>query len=147
MADNRQYLRISFTGVDYLLPGSAGFAIEKREQLELGAPGSPVAAWHATPQGRWPAYSLDADLNLFPRNGWARAVFMQGSPRVGLVADELQLLARDDVRIERFRPLGSPATAAGQLFSGAWVRPGKLPVLMFDPNALADYLAQFGGAE
>lgn len=145
MADNRQYLRIAFTGVDYLLPGSAGFTIEKREALELGSPGSSVAAWHDSPQGRIPAYSLDADLNLFPRHGWQRAVFLQGAARVGLVADELQLLAREDVRVEMFRPLGAPATPSGHLFSGAWVRPGRPPVLMFEPRALADYLQRFGG--
>lgn len=147
MADNRQYLRIAFTGTDYLLPGSAGFAIEKRETLEPGSPGSPVAAWHDTPHGRVPAYSLDAELNLFPRHGWQRAVFLQGQPRVGIVADELQLLAREDVRIEMFRPLGPPPTPSGHLFSGAWVRPGRAPVLMFEPRALADYLQRFGGAE
>ncbi len=147
MADNRQYLRIVFTGVDYLLPGSAGFNIEKREALELGSPGSPVAAWLDSPHGRVPAYSLDAELNLFPRHGWQRAVFLQGPARVGIVADELQLLAREDVRIEMFRPLGPPPTPSGHLFNGAWVRAGRPPVLMFEPRALTDYLQRFGGAE
>lgn len=99
------------------------------------------------PGGRWPAYSVDADLNPLARHAWQRAVFLQGEVRpVGLIADELQLLAREEVRIEPFRPPGPAPTPAGHLFGGAWVRPGRVPVLMFEPRALAEYLRRLGGA-
>jgi len=148
LADNRQYLRIGLMGVDYLLPGSAGFTIEKREDLEVGDSGALVAAVRAAPNGtRAPAYSLDAGLNPFPRHGWQRAVFIHGTPAAGLVADEIELLSPGDVHIERFRPLGRPVTRAGHLFSGAWVRAGQVPVLVFEPRALLAYLAQLGGAQ
>ncbi|MCK7576656.1 MAG: hypothetical protein MZV65_12655 [Chromatiales bacterium] len=92
-----------------------------------------------------PAYSVDADLQPFPRPVWHKAIFLEGAAPAGLVADDLQLLAREDVRVERFRPLGPPPTAAGHLFSGAWIRAGRVPVLVFEPGALADHLRRLGG--
>lgn len=147
MAENRQYLRIGLMGIDYLLPGGAGFTIEKREDLEVGDPGALVPAMRVFPNGaRAPAYSLDAELNPFPRHGWQRAVFIAGTPAAGLVADEMELLSPADVHVERFQPLGKPATRAGHLFSAAWVRAGAAPVLVFEPRALLAYLDQLGGA-
>ena len=139
MADNRQYLRIGLQGADYLLAGTAGFAIEKREQLEINAEAGLIAAWRATPRGRTPAYSVDAELQPLVRGEWQRAVFLQ-SEGVGLLADELQLLSLDEVRVEPFRPLGPPPTRAGHLFNGAWTRPGQVPVLVFDAAVLAHWL-------
>jgi hypothetical protein len=148
VADNRQYLRIGLMGVDYLLPGSAGFVIEKREDLEAGEPGGLVAAVRVLPNGtRTPAYSLDGGLDPVARHGWQRAVFVQGNPAAGLVADEIELLSPAEVHVERFRPLGRPVTRAGHLFSSAWVRAGAVPVLMFEPRALLAYLDQLGGAQ
>lgn len=147
MTETRQFLRIGLMGVDYLLPNSTSYVIEKREHLEINdTPGALIAAWQATPSGRAPAYSVDANLNPLPRNAWQRAVFLQaGNQTLGLVADELQLLAREDVRVEPFMPPGPAPTPAGQLFSGAWVRAGQMPVLVFEPRALADYLTQLEG--
>lgn len=132
-------------GVDYLLPGNAQYTIEKRGQLESAGPGSPVAAWQMTPGGRRPAYSVDEDLRPVRRSDWQHAVFLQGAQPVGLIAEELQLLAREDVRVEPLRPPGPAPTPAGHLFAGAWIRPGRAPVLVFEPRALADYLARLGG--
>ena len=142
MTESRQFLRIGLMGVDYLLPNSTSYVIEKREHLEINdAPGAFVVAWQATPTGRAPAYSVDADLSTCSRQSWQRAVFFQaGSQTLGLVADELQLLAREDVRVEPFVPPGPALTPAGHLFSGAWVRAGQVPVLVFEPRALADFL-------
>lgn len=145
MADNRQFVRIGLQGVDYLLPGTASFVIEKREALEVNPAQQLVAAWRNGPHGRSAAYSVDADLQPFPRAQWQRAVFLEGAAGAGLVADELQLLAREDVRAEPFRPVGPAATAVGHLFNGAWVRAGRVPVLVFEPRALADYLRRLGG--
>lgn len=144
MADNRQFVRIGLRGVDYLLPSSAGFVIEKREHLEINPAKGVVAAWRADSTGRVPAYSVNADLHPLPRADWQKAVFLPGATPAGLVADELQLLAREDVRVEPFRPLGPPATAVGHLFGGAWIRTGRAPVLVFDPQALANYLRRLG---
>jgi len=146
LADNRQYLRIGLMGVDYLLPGSSGFAVEKRDDLEVGDTGSVVAAVRTLPNGsRVPAYALDGSLNPFPRSGWQRAVFLQGQPAGGLVADEVELLSAAEVRIEKFRPFGPSPTRVGHLFDGAWVRAGEAPLLMFEPRALLQYLSQFRG--
>ena len=139
MADNRQYLRIGLQGASFLLPGTASFAIEKREQLEVNADGGLIAAWRATPRGRAPAYSVDAELQPLARGNWQRAVFLQ-SEGVGLLADELQLLSQDEVRVEPFRPLGPAPTRAGHLFNGAWTRAGQAPVLVFDAAVLAHWL-------
>jgi hypothetical protein len=148
LVENKQYLRVGLMGVDFLLPNSANFVIEKREDLESNeAPGALIAAWQATAQGRAPAYSLDANLNPLPRHAWQRAVFLQpGGQTLGLIADELQLLANEDVRVEPFLPLGPAPTPAGHLFGGAWVRAGHVPVLVFEPRALADYLMRLEAA-
>lgn len=145
MVDNRQYLRIGLMGVDYLLPGNAQYTIEKRTQLENAAPGSPVAAWQVTPGGRRPAYSVDDELRPVRRKDWQHAVFLQGPQPVGLIAEELHLLSREEVRVEPLRPPGPTPTPAGHLFAGAWIRPGRAPVLVFEPQALADYLVRLGG--
>jgi hypothetical protein len=147
LADNRQFLRIGLHGVDYLLPGSASFAIEKREHLDVAASGGIIVAWRVSSGVRTPAYSVDADLNPAVRTAWQRAVFLQGDAQpVGLVADELQLLAREDVRVEPFTPLGPAPTRFGHLFKGAWVRPGYAPMLVFEPRALTEYLHRLEGA-
>lgn len=148
MTETRQFLRIGLMGVDYLLPNSTSYVIEKREHLDINdAPGALIAAWQATPTGRAPAYSVDADLNPLLRHAWQRAVFLQaGNQTFGLVADELQLLAREEVHVESFIPPGPAPTPAGHLFNGAWVRAGHAPVLVFEPRALADYLMHLEAA-
>ena len=147
MADHRQYLRIRLQSADYLLPGAAGYTIEKRENIEISDHDALIAGWLITPAGRAPAYSLDAEFNPHARHAWQRAVFLQnGSRRVGMVADELQLISRDDVRPEPFRPLGRPPTVAGPLFNAAWVREGHPPMLVLEPRALVEYLTHLGGA-
>lgn len=141
MADTRQYLRIRLMSADYLLPGASNFAIEKRETLEVEPAGGMIAAWRNQPGSRSPAFSLDAELNPVTRNLWQRAVFLQSTGQtVGLVADELQLLTREDVRVEPFLPLGPAPTRVGHLFNGAWVRSGHMPMLVFEPAVLANWL-------
>jgi len=148
LTETRQFLRIGLMGMDYLLPNSTSYVIEKREHLEINdAPGALVAAWQATPGGRAPAYSVDANLDPSPRHAWQRAVFLQAGNRTfGLVADELQLLAREDVRVEPLLLPGPAPTPAGHLFNGAWVRAGLAPVLVFEPRALADFLMHLEAA-
>lgn len=147
MADSKQYLRIGLQGVDYLLPSSTNYVIEKREQLEINSdPHAFIAAWQVTTSGKTPAYSLDGDLNPLARHNWQRAVFLQAGERtLGLVADELELLGRAEVRIEPYMPLGPPPSAAGHVFGNAWVRAGQVPVLVLEPRALAGYLLNIGG--
>jgi len=149
LTEIRQFLRIGLVNagtnlVDYLLPNSTSYVIEKREHLDINdTPGALIAAWQVTPGGRVPAYSVDADLNPLSRHNWQRAVFLQiGGQTLGLIADELQLLVREDVRVEPFVPPGPAPTPAGHLINGAWVRAGQMPVLVFEPRALAGYLKQ-----
>jgi hypothetical protein len=153
LAETRQFLRIGLVNagtnlVDYLLPSNTSYVIEKREHLEINdAPGALIAAWQATPTGRAPAYSVDANLDPLSRHAWQRAVFIQvGRQTLGLIADELQLLSNEDVRVEPFMPPGPAPTPAGHLFGGAWVRAGHAPVLVFEPGALADYLMRLEAA-
>lgn len=142
MIENRQYLRIGLMGADYLLPNTTSYVIEKREHLDINdTQGALIAAWQNAPGGRAPAYSVDANLSPVHRDDWQRAVFLQvGGQTIGLIADELQLLAREDVRIEPFIPPGPAPTPAGHIFNGAWARAGLTPILVFVPQALATYL-------
>ena len=148
MVDNKQYLRIGLQGVDYLLPNGTNYVIEQREQLEINdEAGAVIAAWQVTSGARTPTYSVDADLNPLARHVWESAVFVEtGGQPLGLIADELELLPRDEVRVEPFRPFGPAPSAAGHLFGGAWVRAGQIPVLVFEPRALAAYLLHLGGS-
>lgn len=146
MVESGQFLRLGLSGSNYLLPSSAGFSIEQRENLVVNDdPRVKVTAWRMDKSGRWPAFYLNAELKLKRQGGWQRAVFLEGHPHpVGLITDELQLLPRADVHIEPFTPLGPMPTPAGHLFSGAWIRGTQL-ILVFEPRCLAVHLLKLMG--
>lgn len=145
MVESGQFLRVGLSGTSYLLPSSAGFSIEQREHLVPNVdPRHNATAWRVVKSERWPAFYLDADLQLKRDEGWQRAVFLEGHPHpAGLITDELQLLPRADVHVEPFTPLGPPSTPVGHLFSGAWINDNQL-ILVFDPRCLATYLLNLG---
>ncbi len=134
--------------MEYLLPSSASFSIEQRENLTLNeAVNSNVAAWHVISSERRPAFYLDANLEPTQGNDWHRAVFLDAAPHaIGLIADEVQLLPRTDVHVEPFTPLGSKPTPRGHLFSSVWMRGNQL-ILVFEPNGLISYLQKLGDIE
>ncbi len=141
MAGSEQFLLISFAGQGFLLSSSASFAIEKRESLAVNGSGagSAVASWE-TRGKRLPVYHLDRDLKPVRNDDWQHAVFLNALPHpVGLAANEIQLLARTDMRVEPYHPLGLAPTRGGQLFSAAWVQGAEI-TLVFDPQTLATYL-------
>jgi len=141
VAEKRQYLRMRLDQTDFLLPWTSGFSIEKREELESNPEGGFIAAWRVSPSGREPAYSLDGELQPGLRDDWQRVVFLEGEGRTyGLVAEDLKLLSRDEVQVESFRPLGPAPTTAGHLFTGAWVRGMRAPILVINPSALSGWL-------
>lgn len=141
MVESEQYLLVAFAGREFLLPSSASFAIEQREDMVVNhSDAGSVVAWWETSGRRLPAYHLDADLNFVRNDDWQRAVFLNAQPHpIGLAANEIQLLTRADVRVEPFHPLGQAPTRGGQLFSAAWVQ-GVEVTLVFEPRALATYL-------
>lgn len=147
MADPNQYLRLQLRETSYLLPSTAGFTIEQRENLTLNkSPEGNVAAWQQARSARLPAYCLDGMLRATRHRDWQRAVFLDAVPHaVGLVVDEVQLLPRSETTITPFVPLGPPATRVGHLFSGAWVTANRI-VLAFDQKALIAYLQTLGAA-
>lgn len=141
----RQFLRLTFDDASYLLPSTASIAIEKREGLATQAGSALIAAWRESSAGRWPAYSFGSDLRPAPRANWTRAVFLNAAPSpVGMVTDEIQLIAAELLVITPFQPLGPKPTAAGHLFNAAHVE-NDMVMLVFDPNALANYLVSLGG--
>jgi hypothetical protein len=145
MADPNQYLRMQLGGVSYLLPSTAGFTIEQRDNLIVNkSPDGNVEAWRVVRAERIPAYCLDKNLRVARKLPWQRAVFLDARPQaVGVVAQEVQLLARAETVIAPFTPLGPPPTRAGHLFAGAWVT-GNGVLLVFHPAALASYLHGLG---
>ncbi len=145
MNEPQQYLRLVLQGVEYLLPSTAGFSIEQRDTLTLNrSSDSDVTAWRTVRTGRWPAYSLDAELRVTKRDDWQRAVFIDALPKaVGLIVDEVQMLPRAETQVAPFVPLGAPVLKRGHVFAGAWVT-GKRVILVFDPNVLVAYLQSLG---
>lgn len=146
MAVSDQYLRIAFSGNEFLLPSGASFGIEQRESLIIDDTGDTGAvAWRVAGSVRWPAYCLGADLRPSSDGSWARAVFLDTRPLpLGLVASDIHLMPRADVTVEPYTPLGPPPSRDGHLFSGAWMR-GDRVVLVFEPKVLIAYLRGLGG--
>src|SRR6266566_8508867 len=119
MADATQYLQLTFAGASYLLPSTAGFTIEQRENLTLNnARDGRVTAWRTTRKGRMPAYALDAAFRVVRRDDWQRAVFVEAMPQaLGVIVDDVQLLPRNQAQVSPFTPLGPRPTPVGHVFS------------------------------
>ena len=145
MAEPNQYLRLELEGVNYLLPSTASFSIENRDDMIVNeSPNGNISAWRAVKSRRWPAYCLDRDLKVTRRDNWQRAVFLEAIPNaVGIIVNEVQLLPRADVQVTPFTPLGTPPIQIGHLFSGASVYDGRL-TLVFEPKTLIVYLQSLG---
>ncbi len=141
MRKANQYLRFSLGDAYYLVSGGMSVSIDQRDSLEINKTGTgPVCAWRSHDGTRWPAYCLDRDLKVVQRDDWERAIFLEAQPTpVGLIADDVQLLPEGEAQVTPFTPLGPPATAAGHLFSGAWVR-GSQAILVFDAKTLTAFL-------
>lgn len=136
----RQYLRLTIDDASYLLPSTASLAIEKREGLSTSADSRLVAAWRESSRGRWPAYSLDAELQPTPRERWSRAVYLNATPNpVGLVTDEIQLIPTDQLHIVPFNPPGPAETSIGHMFNAAHVD-GENVLFVLDPSSFTSYL-------
>lgn len=147
MAKAKQYLRVHIGNGVFLLPGATGYAIEQRENLSTAGATAPVAAWRTVRNRRLPAYVLDAGLKPAKRDNWQRAVFIESAPGdgAGFIADDVHLLAEEEVTVTSFEPLGAPPTPAGHVFGGAWLS-DKRVILVFEPRALVAYLQSLGGA-
>jgi hypothetical protein len=145
LRNTNQYLRFSLAGTYYLISGGVSVAIDQRGGLEINKTGTGrVCAWRLHDGTRWPAYCLDRDFKVAQRDDWERAIFLEAQPTpVGLIADQVQLLLEGEAQVTPFTPLGRPATTAGHLFSGAWVR-GPQAILVFDPMVLATFLHDLG---
>jgi hypothetical protein len=146
VADPTQYLRLTIGGQPYLLPSVLRYTVESRDSLMPNTDERlRAAAWRVVGDRRWPAYGLDAQLNVLPRpDRWERAVFLEGPEgTVGFIVDEMQLLARGEVTTTSFTPLGAASTLAGHLFSGARLE-GNRAVLVIEPQALVAYLTGLG---
>lgn len=146
MAETKQFLRVTIGGQPYLLPSVLRYTLEKRDNL-LANPdaSSHVVAWRNVRTARWPAYGLDARLRTArPASNWEQALFLEGSnATVGFVVDDTHLLMRGEVQLSSFTPLGPAATSAGHLFSQAWIREGRV-VLVLEPQALTAFLQGLG---
>lgn len=146
-SESTQYLRLGLDGVEFLLPSEASLSIEQRDNLvttlrdaDGAGNAANVTAWYVVRSERWPAFYLGGDLRPSRGAGWQRAIFLEGGAHpIGLIADEVQLLPRSEMRIEPFQPLGPAPTPAGAVFDCAWMR-GDETVFVFNPKALVAYL-------
>jgi len=145
MADPKQYLRLAIGGGSYLLPSTAGFTIEQRENLQVNNDrNARVSAWRVTRNGRMPAYALTGKFEVTRREEWERAVFIEAMPHaIGVIVDDVYLLPRAQVQASPFTPLGPPPTDAGHLFSGVWISEQEM-MLVLEANALFAYLQGLG---
>ncbi len=136
----RHYLELRFAGGVFLMPNLPDLLVEPRENMLVEIRGR-AAAVRSVQSVTWRAYALGPDWAPVTDSPWTRAVFLGAPGRrpVGLLVEDLKLLAADGLRIEPFTPLG-PAPVSGQhLFKAAAMRTGAL-TLVLDPDALASYL-------
>ncbi|MFV1992851.1 MAG: hypothetical protein ACC635_03025 [Acidiferrobacterales bacterium] len=146
MADDKHFISIRIRNTSFLLPANASLGIEQRETLEINSgKGSRAVAWKIVGANKWPAYALDENLKLTGGNAWERVVYLQDGARVvGLAAENIQIMNRDDIQVQPFLPVGPAPKSGKHLFSSSWIE-GNTPVLMFEPSALAAYLTVVGG--
>ncbi len=141
MTDPDHYLRIVLGGADCLLPGRH-FTIEQLDTLVPAGPAeSPVLAWRERGGRRDPVYCLGSDFRPASAARGRRAVFIEAPRPVGLIGEEIELLARR-LRVEPFTPPGPPP-AGGHLFNAAWTG-GARPMLVIDPPVFLKYLHSLG---
>ena len=146
MADNNQFISIRIRNTSFLFPANASLGIEQRETLEVNSgKGSKAVAWKIVGANKWPAYALDENLNLTSGKAWERVVYVQDGERVvGLAAESIQIMNRDDILVQPFLPIGPVPKGGKHVFSSSWID-GNTPVLMFEPSGLASYLNFVGG--
>lgn len=146
MAEDNQYIRIRIRNTSFLIPAAASLGIEQRDSLEVNSDGnSKAVAWKVVGVNKWPAFALDEDLHLTSGNAWEQVVYVQGEGEaIGLAAENIQMIARTDIQIEPFTPVGPLPANGKHVFTAAWIE-GNTPVLMFEPKALASLLAIIGG--
>ncbi len=145
MAEDNQFILIRIRNTTFLLPASASLGIEQREALEINSGGGNAVAWKVVGVNKWPAYALDEDLKLTSGNAWERVVYVKdGENIVGLAAENIQIMNRDDIQVRPFTPVGPGPGSGRHVFSSAWIE-GNTPVLMFEPSALASHLTLAGG--
>jgi len=146
LTDDNQFISIRIRNTSFLLPSNASLGIEQREALEINSgKGGNAVAWKIVGANKWPAYALDENLALARGNAWERVVYVQDGERVvGMAAESIQVMNRDDIQVQPFLPVGPPPKSGKHLFSSSWID-GNTPVLMFEPSALASYLTVVGG--
>ncbi len=138
-AQVRHYLEIRFAGARYLLPNVPHLVVEPRENLTVRPLGL-AAAQRVVSGVVWPAFALDAALEPVEETNWTRAVFLDATRRgVGILVEDMRLLAAEPLRIEAFSPLG-PLPPGGQpLFDAASMQTEGL-ILVFSLDGLAAHL-------
>jgi len=146
LAKDNQFISIRIRNTSFLLPASASLGIEQRETLELNSgKGGNAVAWKIVGANKWPAYALDENMKLTSGNAWEHVVYVQdGEHVVGLAAESIQILNREDIQVQPFLPVGPVPKSGKHVFSSSWID-GNTPVLTFEPGALASYLTVIGG--
>lgn len=146
MAESNQYIRIRIRNTSFLLPAEASLGIEQRDSLEVNTAGADKAvAWKVVGVKKWPAYALNEDMEITSGNAWEQVVYVQGDGgSIGLAAENIQMIARKDIQVQPFTPVGPLPVSGSHVFTASWIE-GNTPVLMFEPKALASYLAVVGG--
>lgn len=148
MAESNQYIRIRIRNTSFLIPAEASLGIESRDSLEVNSVGEGKAvAWKIVGTNKWPAFALDEEMNITRGNAWEQVVYVQGDhSAVGLAAENIQMVARSDIQVQPFTPVGPIPASGKHIFTAVWIE-GNTPVLMFEPKALAFYLAVVGGGK
>lgn len=147
MAEDNQFIRIRIRNTSFLMPAAASLGIESRDSLDVNSSGQGNAvAWKAVGVSKWPAFALDENMKVTSGNAWEQVVYVQvDDGAVGLAAENIQMMARTDINVQPFTPVGPVPVSGKHIFSSAWIE-GSNPILMFEPKALASYLTIVGGA-
>lgn len=139
-----QFLKLTISGVEYLLPGTASMGIENREKMKTDTASGNIVGWKEETGKKWPAYAIDYRWNIDPSAQWQRVVFIPASPvPVGIGADSIEMLNDTDIEPVPFTPVGPAPSRAGHLFGSVWAE-GDKAYLVINPSGVAGYFMAAG---
>src|SRR5687768_9704682 len=91
----------TFAGRTLAVPQTDVLRVVHRSTLLPPLPEERVAGWFETSLGRWPVYSLDAELQIAPPSSGSFAVFVRDDQRaIAVLCDSVQIAAERTLHMQ-----------------------------------------------